>query len=121
MANIKELASHWKDFPYSYESRDELPDGDEVWVWDTLNLGLPVLWLSTRMAHLRIGSFTRPDMIVRQAEHWCWNCHCQMIQHGEVWVCTGCGDEISEEDIDSLSSPTEEASYSDELDPDPEW
>lgn len=45
MANIKELASHWKDFPYSYESRDELPDGDEVWVWDTLNLGLPVLWL----------------------------------------------------------------------------
>ena len=121
MANIKELASHWKDFPYSYESRDELPDGDEVWVWDTLNLGLPVLWLKHSTGSFENWVIHTPGYDRPTGEHWCWNCHCQMIQHGEVWVCTGCGDEISEEDIDSLSSPTEEASYSDELDPDPEW
>ena len=122
MANINELAAHWQDFPYSYDSRDELPDGDEVWVWDTLNLGLPALWLKHPDGSFENWIVHTPGYDRPTGEHWCWNCHHQMAQHGDVWVCTECGDEIDDEDINALSSPTEEASYpEDSVEPEPEW
>ena len=38
------------------------------------------------------------------------------------WLCPKCGDHIDDNDIELLSSPTEEASYpDDDLEPEPEW
>lgn len=41
---------------------------------------------------------------------------------GDEWLCLKCGDHIDDNDIELLSSPTEEASYpDDDLEPEPEW
>ena len=37
------LAKNWREHDYSFEGRDVLPNGDEVWIYTTLELGLPVL------------------------------------------------------------------------------
>lgn len=29
-------------------------------------------------------------------EHWCWNCHCQMVHHDDEWLCPKCGDHIDD-------------------------
>ncbi len=39
------LAKNWREHDYSFEGRDVLPNGDEVWIYTTLELGLPVLWV----------------------------------------------------------------------------
>ena len=39
------LAKNWREHDYSFEGRDVLPNGDEVWTYTTLELGLPVLWV----------------------------------------------------------------------------
>lgn len=121
MADIRDLADHWQDFPYSYESRDELPDGDEVWVWDTLNLGLPVLWLKHPNNTFDCKVIHTPGYDAPSGEHWCFDCHTLMERHGSEWVCRKCGIEVDDRDIDAYAGPTEEASYNDELDPEPEW
>lgn len=43
MEYIEELAKNWKQYGYSFDAREILPNGDEAWVYSTLELGLPVL------------------------------------------------------------------------------
>lgn len=45
MSYMDELARKWREHDRSFEGRDVLPNGDEVWTYTTLELGLPVLWL----------------------------------------------------------------------------
>lgn len=126
MADIRELAKDWQNLPVSFEGRDVLPDGDEVWVGDTLELGLPIVWLKRSVA-------TSPRdfeyMIVHTkeyqeptGEYWCWNCHLPLVHKHGKWICPNCNAEFSEANVDSLAPPTEEASYADDLiTPNDEW
>ena len=45
MSYMDELVRKWREHDRSFEGRDVLPNGDEVWTYTTLELGLPVLWL----------------------------------------------------------------------------
>ena len=89
MSYMDELARKWREHDRSFEGRDVLPNGDEVWTYTTLELGLPVLWLKHPD-----GSFE------------------YRVIHTPGY----------DQDIDILSSPTEEASYPDDnLEPESEW
>lgn len=126
MEYIEKLARHWKDYDCSFEARTVLSNGDEVWVYSTLELGLPVLWIK----HLD-GSFENyvihtPGYDRPTGEHWCYDCHCKMEHYEDIWKCPiwhcpKCGEELYEEDVNMCSAPTEEASYSDDLEPEEEW
>lgn len=116
------LAKNWREHDYSFEGRDVLPNGDEVWIYTTLELGLPVLWVKHPDGSFDYRVLHTPGYDKLTGEHWCWNCHCQMVHHDDKWLCPKCGDHIDDNDIDLLSSPTEEASYpDDDLEPEPEW
>ena len=116
------LAKNWREHDYSFEGRDVLPNGDEVWTYTTLELGLPVLWVKHPDGSFDYRVLHTPGYDESTGEHWCWNCHCQMVHHDDEWLCLKCGDHIDDNDIDLLSSPTEEASYpDDDLEPEPEW
>lgn len=121
MDYMDELAKNWRVHDCSYEGRDVLPNGDEVWVYSTLELGLPVLWVKHPDGSFEYRVIHTPGYDQPTGEHWCCDCHCQMEQHGELWVCPECESEIEERDIDIASSPTEEASYADDFEPEPEW
>lgn len=119
---VDALAKNWREHDYSFEGRDVLPNGDEVWICTTLELGLPVLWVKHPDGSFDYRVLHTPGYDESTGEHWCWNCHCQMIHHDDEWLCPKCGDHIDDNDIDLLSSPTEEASYpDDDLEPEPEW
>lgn len=117
------LAKNWREHDCSFEGRDVLPNGDEVWIYTTLELGLPVLWVKHPDGSFDYRVLHTPGYDEPTGEHWCWNCHCQMVHHDDdEWLCLKCGDHIDDNDIDLLSSPTEEASYpDDDLEPEPEW
>lgn len=116
------LAKNWREHDYSFEGREVLPNGDEVWIYTTLELGLPVLWVKHPDGSFDYRVLHTPGYDESTGEHWCWNCHCQMVHHDDEWLCPKCGDHIDDNDIELLSSPTEEASYpDDDLEPEPEW
>ena len=122
MDYMDKLAENWREYDCSYEGRDVLPNGDEVWVYTTLELGLPVLWVKHPDGSFEYRVIHTPDYDRDTGEHWCWNCHCMLKRFGDFWRCSRCGDEINNDEIDILSSPTEEASYPDDnLEPEPEW
>lgn len=127
MEYIEELAKNWKQYDYSFDAREILPNGDEAWVYSTLELGLPVLWLkhpdgSFEHYVIHTDGYDKPT-----GEHWCFWCHCQMERYENIWKvpiwrCPKCKEEHYEEDVDLCSAPTEEASYADdELEPEEEW
>ena len=119
---MDELAQNWRAHDCSFEGRDVLPNGDEVWVYNTLELGLPVLWVKHPDGTFDYRVIHTPGYDQETGEHWCEDCHCQIDHHGELWICPRCGNEIEDRDIEILSSPTEEASYTDDnLEPEPEW
>lgn len=35
MEYIEQLAKNWKQYDYSFDAREILPNGDEVWVYST--------------------------------------------------------------------------------------
>lgn len=41
MNYLDALAKNWREHDCSFEGRDVLPNGDEVWIYTTLELGLP--------------------------------------------------------------------------------
>lgn len=54
------LAKNWREHDYSFEGRDVLPNGDEVWIYTTLELGLPVLWVKHQTDRLTtVFSYSR--------------------------------------------------------------
>lgn len=126
MADIMELAKDWRNLPTSFEGREVLRDGDEVWVGDTLELGLPIVWLKRSIATIpedfdyvviHNKGYDEPT-----GEHWCWDCHTLLCNKGGKWVCPRCGDEFSDDEVDTRTSPTEEASYPDDsIEPNDEW
>ena len=126
MSYIDDLARHWQDFDCSFEARTELENGDEVWMHDTYNLGIPVLWVkhndgSFEYRVIHTHGYNRPT-----GEHWCLNCHCLVEQHGNFWECPDCKETFSEASVEENTAPTEEACYTitgelDNLQPEPEW
>ena len=75
------LAKNWREHDYSFEGRDVLPNGDEVWIYTTLELGLPVLWVKHPDGSFDYRVLHTPGYDKPTGEHWCWNCHCQMVHH----------------------------------------
>ena len=94
------LAKNWREHDYSFEGRDVLPNGDEVWIYTTLELGLPVLWVKHPDGSFDYRVLHTPGYDESTGEHWCWNCHCQMVHHDDEWLCPKCGDHIDDNDID---------------------
>ena len=121
MDYIERLAKHWEDHNCSFDARDTLPNGDEVWVYSTLELGLPVLWLKHPNGNLEHYVIHTEGYDKPTGEHWCFGCHCQMERYEDIWRCPECGDELYDEDVELCSAPTEEASYSDDVEPEEEW
>lgn len=62
MEYIEELAKNWKQYGYSFDAREILPNGDEAWVYSTLELGLPVLWLKHPDGSFEHYVYIRMDM-----------------------------------------------------------
>ena len=85
------LAKNWREHDYSFEGRDVLPNGDEVWIYTTLELGLPVLWVKHPDGSFDYRVLHTPGYDKLTGEHWCWNCHCQMVHHDDEWLCPKCG------------------------------
>lgn len=122
MGYMDELARNWREYAYGFEGRDVLANGDEIWTYTTLELGLPVLWVRHPDDSFEYRVIHTPDYDQDTGEHWCWSCHKMLTRVGDVWRCAQCGDEIEDCYIEVLSSPTEEASYPDDnLEPEPEW
>lgn len=126
MDYIKKLAKNWKDYPCSFDSREVLPNGDEVWVYSNLELGLPVLWIKHSDGNFEHYVIHTKDYDKPTGEHWCFGCHCKMERYENIWKCPiwrcpECNEEFYEEDIDLSSAPTEEASYDDYVEPEEEW
>lgn len=122
MSYIDELARNWREHDCSFEGRDVLPNGDEVWTHTTLELGLPVLWMKHPDGSFDYRVIHTPGYDRDTGEHWCWDCHQMLNRVGNTWTCPGCGNEVNDREIDILTSPTEEASYPDDnLEPEPEW
>lgn len=122
MSYIDELARNWREHDCSFKGRDVLPNGDEVWTYNTLELDLPVLWVKHPDGTFEYQVIHTPGYDQPTGEHWCWDCHCKLEYNDNIWKCPKCGDEIEDQEIDILSSPTEEASYPDDnLEPESEW
>lgn len=122
MSYMDELVRKWREHDRSFEGRDVLPNGDAVWTYTTLELGLPVLWLKHPDGSFEYRVIHTPGYDQDTGEHWCWECHKMLVHCGDIWKCNQCGNEIENQDIDILSSPTEEASYPDDnLEPESEW
>lgn len=121
MGIIDKLASHWKDYDYSFEGREVLSNGDEVWTYETLELGLPVLWLKHPDGSFEYRVIHTKDYDKPTGEHWCLDCHCQVERHDGIWICLNCGEEFYDEYVDLETAPSEEASYPDDLEPEDNW
>ena len=121
MADIRDFLNNWEELPYSFEGRDLLPDGDEIWRYDTLWLGLPVIWLKHPNNTFDSYVVHTPGYNQSTGEHWCFECHRKMLHQGSEWVCPECSNSLEDYEVDYNSAPTEEASYSDELEPESEW
>lgn len=124
MADIMELAKDWRNLPTSFEGREVLRDGDEVWVGDTLELGLPIVWLKHPNDTFVSYVIHTPGYDQSIGEHWCFNCHCQMNHRDNVWECPKCEETFEDDDLflDDNTAPSEEASYRDEDErPEEEW
>jgi len=70
MDYIERLAKHWEDHNCSFDARDILPNGDEVWVYSTLELGLPVLWLKHPNGNLEHYVIHTEGYDKPTGEHW---------------------------------------------------
>lgn len=75
MSYMDELARKWREHDRSFEGRDVLPNGDEVWTYTTLELGLPVLWLKHPDGSFEYRVIHTPGYDQDTGEHWCWECH----------------------------------------------
>ena len=49
------LAKNWREHDYSFEGRDVLPNGDEVWIYTTLELGLLPAMMN-QQANIGVGT-----------------------------------------------------------------
>lgn len=124
MADIRDFLNNWEELPYSFEGRDSLPDGDEIWRYETRWLGLPIIWLKHPNDTFDSYIVHTPGYDQPIGEHWCFNCHCQMVHNDTIWECPKCGDDFEDDDtfLDWNTAPTEEASYRDEDEhPEEEW